>query len=101
MGSGAGSPLESVVELFASTTPPILASLRGALVASDWKQLDRQSHFLKGSCGSLGAERMAHHCEELRHAAEQQDAAAAARWLADLEAGFEAVKPLLDAELRR
>ena len=99
LGSGAGSPLHSVVELFATTTPPILASLREALATSNWKQLDGQSHYLKGSCASLGAERMVQCCEELRHDAEKQDPSSAARHLADLELEFKAVKPLIDAEL--
>lgn len=66
--------LPRLVDMFAATTPDLLEEIR--LHASQGKLADmaKSAHKLKGSCVSLGAERMAHICKDLQHKGETNDA---------------------------
>ena len=61
-----------LIELFLSDTPIQLESLRGCVDQSNSEATRRFAHQIKGSCLVIGAERMAHLCEELETAGESQ-----------------------------
>jgi HPt (histidine-containing phosphotransfer) domain-containing protein len=75
--------LEEIVELFLTDVPPQLVALREAVEASDAHSVERIAHTLKGSCGNLGAVRMAAICSELQDVSASRDLLRAPRWLND------------------
>jgi signal transduction histidine kinase/CheY-like chemotaxis protein/HPt (histidine-containing phosphotransfer) domain-containing protein len=58
-----------VVELFLRTAPALLESLDAAQKAEDMSQVKQLAHKLKGSCLSLGANRVAAACHAIEQAA--------------------------------
>jgi CheY-like chemotaxis protein/HPt (histidine-containing phosphotransfer) domain-containing protein len=68
LGRAAGRDLlRQLVETFSSR--PHLEELREAMAAGDRKSLELRAHSLKGSAGTLGAQRLADLCAELEHGA--------------------------------
>jgi PAS domain S-box-containing protein len=68
LGRAAGRDLlRQMVETFSSR--PHLEELREAIAAGDRKALELRAHSLKGSAGTLGAQRLADLCSELEHSA--------------------------------
>ncbi|MDA0179838.1 response regulator [Solirubrobacter phytolaccae] len=53
-----GPALDEFVELFLSTTPPLLDELRQAVDRGDEEAIRRTAHNVKGSCRNVGAEAM-------------------------------------------
>jgi two-component system, sensor histidine kinase and response regulator len=51
--------VEQLVELFADSTPPLLAELRAGAEQGDAEVVRRAAHKLKGSCQNIGASRLA------------------------------------------
>jgi len=82
-----------LAELFAETTPELLATLRAAHDAGDGDALGRAAHKLKGSCQNVGASFMA----TLASALERGDATAGA--VDELEAAYEPTRDALIAAL--
>jgi PAS domain S-box-containing protein len=98
LGRAAGRDvLRELVEAFRSQ--PHLALLREALAGQDRKSLELRAHSLKGSSGTLGAQRLAELCGELeRSARAEEDLEACARQLATVEDEHgRVVAELLDA----
>jgi two-component system sensor histidine kinase/response regulator len=91
--------LADYVELFLADVPPRLASLWEAVERGDAQSVEQNAHTLKGSCGSVGARRMAELCEELRGAGASGHLAGISDLLGRLEAEFEHVRTALEAEL--
>jgi two-component system sensor histidine kinase/response regulator len=54
--------VDQLVDLFLTSTPPMLAELRDAADRGDHDELQRTAHKLKGSCQSIGATAMATLC---------------------------------------
>ena len=72
LGRAAGRDLlRQLVETFSSR--PHLEELREAMAAGDRKSLELRAHSLKGSAGTLGAQRLAELCAELEHSAKDDD----------------------------
>lgn len=90
--------ISELVQLFVEDTPPQLAALREAVDASDAQSVERIAHTLKGSCGNMGAVRMAKLCEELQGVGASGNLARVPELLDQLEAEFELVSKLLKAE---
>jgi CheY-like chemotaxis protein len=93
--------LANYVELFLADVPPRLASLWEAVERGDARSVEQNAHTLNGSCGSVGARRMAELCEELRGAGASEHLAGISDLLDRLEAEFEHVRAALEAELSR
>jgi PAS domain S-box-containing protein len=81
-----------LVELFATTTPPLVEEMSAALDRDDADELGRAAHKLKGSCQNIGATFMASLCRRLETGAPDPR-----RAIADLEAAF----PPTEAAIRR
>ncbi len=79
--------------------PPQLVALREAVEAGDARSLERVAHTLKGSCGSMGATRMAAIGAELMDAARSVELSAAPRLLFVLEEEFGRVCAALEEEV--
>jgi HPt (histidine-containing phosphotransfer) domain-containing protein len=54
--------VDQLVDLFLTSTPPLLDELRDAADSGDRDELQRAAHKLKGSCQSIGATFMATLC---------------------------------------
>ena len=63
-----------LVNLFASTTPPLLDTIRDHAINGDLTAMAQAAHKLKGSCVGLGAQQMAEICKTLQHKGEAGDA---------------------------
>jgi HPt (histidine-containing phosphotransfer) domain-containing protein len=66
--------LPRLVDMFATTTPALLDEIRQYAAQGKLTDMAKSAHKLKGSCVSLGAERMAHLCKDLQHKGETNDA---------------------------
>lgn len=60
---------EELIELFLEESPQQLLALQSALRNADSAEVERRSHRLKGSAGSIGAMRLREICEGLESAA--------------------------------
>ena len=61
--------LRELLLAFRESANEKVGALRGATLARDRDRLEREAHSLKGSCGMVGALRMAERCRVLEHAA--------------------------------
>lgn len=66
--------LPRLITLFSSTTPDLLVEIQESATKQDLQTMAKAAHKLKGSCVSLGAEKMAELCKELQHKGENNDA---------------------------
>lgn len=57
--------LAELIDLFLEDAPTRVAGVRDAIGRADWPGLASWAHSLKGSCGSLGALKMAEVCDRL------------------------------------
>ena len=76
------------LELFESTTRPLLSRLGAAVMARDPDAVRRAAHELKGSCGSIGAVPMAELSAQLERLDIHEGWPAAEQLYHDLEAAF-------------
>jgi two-component system sensor histidine kinase/response regulator len=83
-----------LVDLFATTTPPLIEEMSGALEAGEVEELRRAAHKLKGSCQNIGATFMATLCRTLEDGAADPE-----RAVADLRAAFPATEAAIRREL--
>ena len=91
--------LTELVDLFFADVPPQLASLREAIESGDASSVKRVAHTLKGSCGNMGAQRMAALCARLQDIGASGYLTHAPELLKQLEAEFERVRPALEVEI--
>jgi CheY-like chemotaxis protein len=94
-------PLAEVIDLFFGQTPDLLRALGEAAKRRDADSLRRTAHTLKGSCGNLGAERMAMLCRDLELTAKQGTLSSARTLIAQIEREYTNVRKLLEAEKGR
>ncbi len=90
--------LTELVEMFLSDVSSRLASLREAVETEDAQAVEQIAHALKGSCGNMGASRMAELCAELQDVGASGDLSRAPGLLEGTEAEFDRVRPVLEAE---
>lgn len=57
--------VQELVRLFLADSPMQLLALQQALRDANWKEVETRSHRLKGSAGSIGAERLREICQEI------------------------------------
>jgi len=63
--------VQELVTIFLADSPMQLLALQDALRDSNWAEVERRSHRLKGSAGSIGATRLREICEQLERYARQ------------------------------
>ena len=59
--------LVQLIDLFLEDAPRRIAGMRDAIAREDWAALTAFAHSLRGSCGSLGALRLAELCARLEN----------------------------------
>jgi CheY-like chemotaxis protein/HPt (histidine-containing phosphotransfer) domain-containing protein len=93
--------LSELAEAFSGDTGSALPALRAAATAGDARSVERIAHSLKGSSGSIGAQRMSAACAELQDAGALGDISSVPGLLDRLEGEFGRVRAALEAELAR
>jgi len=91
--------LKELAGLFLEDVPPQLETLRQAIEGDDASGVQRVAHTLKGSCGNMGAVRMATICAELEDVGRSGELERAPMLAERLEAEFGRVRPALQAEM--
>lgn len=95
---GGGTFTAEMIRLFLSYGGEKLAEARRALQAGDLVGVEKAVHPVKSSAGNVGAVRMQQLAVETEQRAREQQSAAVAALMDELEAAYAAVKPLLEAE---
>ncbi|MDQ3942733.1 MAG: response regulator, partial [Actinomycetota bacterium] len=90
-----------LIELFLHDAPPQLAALRDAIEEEDADSVERISHTLKGSSGSMGAKTMAEICAELQDVGASGDLSRVPELFGRLEEEFGRVRAALEEVLAR
>jgi CheY-like chemotaxis protein/HPt (histidine-containing phosphotransfer) domain-containing protein len=93
--------LSKLAETFSAETSTALSALREAVAASDAQSVKSIAHTLKGSSGSMGAQKMSAICAELEDAGASGDLPKVTGLLARLETEFGRVRVALEVELAR
>jgi len=93
--------LSELIQMFLQETPQRLAALAEAVAGPDTAATERLVHSLKGSCGTLGASRMAALCEQLEHHTQREQSERMASSLRQLEEEFARVRTALEMERTR
>jgi two-component system, sensor histidine kinase and response regulator len=94
--------LDELIEMFFDDVPSSqLEALQEAMKAGDAHFVERVAHTLKGSCGNIGALRMAAICAELQDIGASKDLSRAPELLEHLKAEFERARPALETEVAR
>jgi|GEM_PF-527352 len=88
--------LVELIDMFITDVPPRLAAMRQAANTLAAQTLKREAHTLKGSCGNLGARRMAGICARIEALANQSDLTAVPDLLEQLEAEFDRIRSTFD-----
>jgi hypothetical protein len=89
--------IPQLIQVFASTTPPMLQELQQQLATQDAHAFGQTAHKLKGSCVSLGAIAMGELCATLQHKGEQQDLSQAPALVIELQQLYPATLDALQA----
>jgi CheY-like chemotaxis protein/HPt (histidine-containing phosphotransfer) domain-containing protein len=98
---GGPEMLSELSQMFHEDARSALMDLRRALQDGDAASVERIAHTLKGSSGSMGATRMSQICSELQDAGASADLVRASALSGRLEAEFENVWAVLEAEVGR
>ena len=93
--------LEQVVQLYLSSAPKLLDTLREAVSRGDSSAMRRAAHGFKSCCGNVGALTLAAFCKEVEVMGDANDTAGAAEVLPAIEAEYETVREALHAEVQR
>ncbi len=93
--------LAELTELFIKDMPTQLKALREAIEGGDAPSVRRVTHTLKGSCGNMGAKKMAAICAELQELGGAGDLSRAPELLGQLQEEFARVRTALEAEIAR
>jgi CheY-like chemotaxis protein/HPt (histidine-containing phosphotransfer) domain-containing protein len=89
--------LAEIVQVFRNDGPKLLASIREALSAEEWRPLEATAHRLKGSLGTLSARAAAAAARRLEEAAASCDLRRAASACRALERELQRLEPELAA----
>jgi HPt (histidine-containing phosphotransfer) domain-containing protein len=92
--------LAELYELFLEDVPTQLEALRKDIEGGDAPSVERVAHTLKGSCGNIGATRMATICAELEEAGRSGDLACALALAARLKVELGRVRVALEEQLK-
>ena len=92
---GDSAIMAELIEIFLTDTPLQLAAMRQALVDGDAAIVQRVAHTLKSTSASLGAQALMSLCDTLEQQAHNGRLDGANAYLAQIEAAFAQVGPLL------
>ena len=84
-----------IIDLFLEERQHQVIEMRDCVARSDWDQLFRVAHTIKGSLGSLHATRARSRAQELESAARDLKADVCGKFFAALEKDLEALEPQL------
>ena len=90
---------QELLEEFLSETPDVFLRLSRALTSNDFQSLQMESHALKGSSLSLGANGLGEIAAALEGVARSSQAGGVGDLLVDIEAEFERVQSAVRARL--
>jgi DNA-binding response OmpR family regulator len=93
--------LEQVVQLYLSSTPKLLDTLREAIRRGDLSAMKHAAHGFKSSCGNVGALTLAALCKEVEAMGCGNNTAGAAAVLLAIEAEYATVREALHSEVQR
>jgi HPt (histidine-containing phosphotransfer) domain-containing protein len=99
-GPDGAEALREIIGAFLEDTPKRLADLRAACQQADTHTARRAAHSLVGSCGNLGALRLADLCRRVEHGVRQEAWTETKPLLGAVEAEFERVREALEKEAR-
>lgn len=94
-----GEALGITLRQFMEDTPEYMRRLEQGLAAVDLRDAMETTHALKGSCGNIGAQAMAHLCKEIEDSLHSNDRVTAVKLLPDLSRAYQAVAEALTKEL--
>ena len=100
-GEGEPDILKELIELFLEDAPNQVEALKEATEMGDAQSVERTAHTLKGSCGNLGAVRMAAICAELEVIRRSGDLAPILTQISRLEEEYGRVRAALEKEVLR
>ncbi len=98
---GEADPVQECIDLFLEHTEQSLVELRQHFEAKDCAGLRHVAHSLKGSCGNLGAERMAALCRELEQSGKTGVVNGVDKLIRGVESEFAEVRQALEVERAR
>lgn len=76
--------LPKLIVMFSTSTPDLLTEIQQTAARGDLQAMAQAAHQLKGSCISLGAEKMADICTELQAKGEHNDAVGLNAYISEL-----------------
>jgi HPt (histidine-containing phosphotransfer) domain-containing protein len=92
---------QELLEEFLQDTPEVFVRMSRAAGGGDLQSVANESHALKGSSLSLGAEELGRLAAKLEGAARQGDAHTAGPLVEDLESAFNAVRTAINQRIQR
>ena len=96
-----GDLAEELIDLFLEDSPKQLLALQHALQNDDRGEVEKRSHRLKGSAGSIGAVRLRQICENLESTARDGHEPIAISVHSDVAAELEALRAALGSVSKR
>ena len=97
---GAPSLLERVIEIYLTTAPKLLATMRTAIKHGDSEAIRHAAHSLKSSSSNLGATTLAELCRTLEAEARAGGSVEPGERLETIEREFHQVRIALDSEVK-
>ncbi len=97
---GKADPVSELIRIFLEDAPPLLVTIRAAVVAGDPSALRAAAHHLKGSVSMFGAGEMVRLCEELEGLGRSGLMTGTSVLLEKLEKEFPHVRAGLEQELK-
>jgi signal transduction histidine kinase/CheY-like chemotaxis protein len=89
-----------IIQSFVGDTPPVLASMRESIAAQDADRISSLAHYLKSSCGVVGAVAMTRLCRNLEDRENIFSVSDATDLVTRLETEFDRAVEALQTELR-
>jgi signal transduction histidine kinase/CheY-like chemotaxis protein len=90
-----------IIQSFVGDTPPVLASMRESIAVHDADRISSLAHYLKSSCGVVGAVAMTRLCRNLEDREQTSSVHGAADLVSRLETEFDRAVDALHTELRK
>ncbi len=86
-----------LLQMFAEDAQIHLVDIRSAIENSDYSQVSREAHYIKGASANVGAEILREKAEELEQQAHQNQIADAPKLLSELEAFLKRIQEFVNS----
>jgi signal transduction histidine kinase/DNA-binding response OmpR family regulator/HPt (histidine-containing phosphotransfer) domain-containing protein len=83
--------LRATIESYTENTPKLIEQLRNSFTNSDWEELTRAAHTIKGSSGSLGAKRLVELALKVEQQGREQNSYAMGELIAQIKEEYRQV----------